>query len=147
MEFGKLKFAYNKVYIPLFLNPVRAGFPSPAEDFKEKDLDLNEYLIQHPASTYMVRVKGDSMIDLGYYPGDILIVDKSKIPVNGSLIIAGIDYEFTFKKYIKEGDKIKLIPANKKYQPIVITPETNFEVWGVVIHSIHHPPKNEYRSS
>jgi len=125
------------VELPIFLESVSAGFPSPADDYMEGKLDLNKYLIKNQSATFFVRVTGDSMINAGIYSGDILIVDRSLIPKDGSIVIAVIDSELLVKRmqYIK--NKIYLSPENPKFEPIEITVEMNFEVWGVVTTVIH----------
>jgi DNA polymerase V len=125
------------VELPIFLESVSAGFPSPAEDYMEGKLDLNKYLIKNPSATFFVRVTGDSMINAGIYSGDILIVDRSLSPKDSSIVIAVIDSELLVKRmqYIK--NKIYLSPENPKFEPIEITGEMNFEVWGVVTTVIH----------
>lgn len=123
--------------LPLVSTQVPAGFPSPASDYIEKMLDLNEHLISKPAATFLVRVSGDSMIDVGIFENDILIVDRSKTPLSGSIIVGVVNGEFTLKTFLKHQDKIILKPENKKYTPIEITQNMGFEVWGVVIHAIH----------
>ncbi len=122
--------------VPLIETKVQAGFPSPAEDFSETSIDLNKELIEHPLSTYFCRVNGDSMQDVGIYDGDLLVVDKSLTPINGSIAVCYVDGEFTLKKIKIEKDCCWLIPANQKYQPIKITEENNFKVWGIVKHAI-----------
>lgn len=129
----------NKVEIPLFLESVSAGFPSPADDYIEGKLDLNSYLIKNPSSTFFVRVTGDSMIEAGIYSGDILIVDRSLEPKHGNIIIAVLDSELTVKRLsidVKDS-KISLLPENSNYEAILITNEMQFEVWGVVTNVIH----------
>ncbi|MFH1049623.1 MAG: translesion error-prone DNA polymerase V autoproteolytic subunit [bacterium] len=125
------------VELPIFLESVSAGFPSPAEDYMEGKLDLNKYLIKNQSATFFVRVTGDSMVNAGIYSGDILIVDRSLNPKDGSIVIAVIDSELLVKRmqYIK--NKIYLTPENPKFEPIEITGEMNFEVWGVVTTVIH----------
>lgn len=125
--------------IPLYTNLVNAGFPSPAEDHVERLIDLNEELISNQLATFMLRVKGDSMIEAGIYENDILIVDNSIEATNGKVIIGTLNGEFTVKRLKKEGDKITLLPENKNYKPINITPSTDFKVWGVVTYVIHKP--------
>lgn len=117
---------------PLFLSPVAAGFPSPADDFIERKLDLNEYLIRHPLATYFVRVSGNSMINAGIYDQDLLIVDRALNPLNNDIIIASLDGELTVKRIIKNQNKIYLKAENPDYSAIQILPESNFLVWGVV---------------
>jgi DNA polymerase V len=115
---------------------VKAGFPSPAEDYIEKQLDLNELLIKHPAATFFVKVEGDSMINAGIMPGSILVIDRAVPPANNKIVLAVINGEFTVKRFKRNGNIIILEPENPKYQEFPITPETDFQVWGVVIHVI-----------
>lgn len=123
--------------LPLFLEPVSAGFPSPADDYLESKLDLNDLIVRNPASTFFVRVTGDSMKDAGIYSGDILVVDKALEPKDGSVIIAVIDGELTVKRLSKIQNKLFLLPENTNYKPIEITEQMSFEVWGVVKTVIH----------
>src|SRR4030042_6039051 len=88
----------TKVKLPLYISRIKAGFPSPADDYIEKELDLNEYLIKHPAATFFVRVEGNSMIDAGIHSGDILIVDKSLEAKNNKIVIAVVNGELTVKR-------------------------------------------------
>ncbi len=125
---------------PLFMAPVYAGFPSPADDYIEGKLDLNDYLIKHPAATFFVRAAGDSMIDAGIHSGDILIVDRALEPCNDHVVIAVIDGELTVKRICKSGDKLFLMADNRYYKPIEVTEEMNCCIWGVVtavIHELH----------
>lgn len=111
---------------------VPAGFPSPAADYLEEEIDFNQYLKPRPNATFVIRVKGDSMIDAHIPDNALLIVDKSLKPSNNSIIIAVVDNEFTVKRLIKNSSGIRLMPANNKYKPIQITEDTDFRVWGVV---------------
>jgi len=122
---------------PLFMAPVYAGFPSPADDYIEGKLDLNDYLVKHPAATFFVRAAGDSMIDAGIHPGDILIVDRALEPCNNNVVIAAVDGELTVKRIRKSGDKLFLMAENMYYKPIEVTEEMNAEIWGVVTNVIH----------
>lgn len=123
---------------------IKAGFPSPSQDYIDAAIDLNKELIKHPASTFYGRVSGDSMIDAGLHDGDIVIIDKLEKPQNGDMVVCFIDGEFTIKyidiEHKKEG-VIWLIPANPKYKPIKITPENDFIVWGKVIQIISKPQR------
>ncbi|MEM6838644.1 MAG: translesion error-prone DNA polymerase V autoproteolytic subunit [Cyanobacteria bacterium P01_C01_bin.120] len=121
----------------MFIIAVPAGFPSPAEDYVEGPLDLNRYLIHHPAATFFVRVIGDSMTGVGIYPNDLLIVDRAVDPISGSIVIAVINGDLTVKRLHQGGDRVALLPENPAYQPIEITPAMTFEIWGVVTKSIH----------
>ena len=123
--------------LPLFVSEVPAGFPSPAEDYIDKKLDLNEYLIRHPAATYFVRVSGDSMQGAGIHSGDLLIVDRSLEARHKHVVIAVYRGELTVKRLHKLKQKIFLMPENSNYAPIEISPDEDFEIWGVVTYVIH----------
>ena len=114
---------------------IKAGFPSPAEDYLQDSLDFNRDMIQHPESTFYGRVSGDSMIDVGIYDGDIAVIDKSEEAQDKDIIVAYVNGEFTIKfldtTHLKEG-YIELLPANKQYKPIRVDNIDEFEVWGVV---------------
>ena len=117
-------------------NRVSAGIPSPAEHTSTVKLDLNKELIKNPASTFYARVKGVSMIDAGIDDGDLIVIDKSIEPYNGCLAVCYIDGEFTVKRFEKHKDFCLLVPANKDYNPIRITSENEFIIWGVVTYVI-----------
>ena len=123
--------------LPMFLESVSAGFPSPADDYIEGKLDMNEFLIRNPSATFFVRVTGESMIDAGIQSGDILVVDRSLTPKSGSIVIAVINGELLVKRLQKEKNEIWLYPDNANYKPIEITSEMSFDVWGVVAFVIH----------
>ena len=116
---------------------VCAGFPSPADDYIEGKLDLNEHLIKHPAATFFVRAVGDSMTGAGIHPGDILIVDRALEPSNNAIVIAVLKGEMTVKRMRKTRDRLFLVPDNESYEPFEVTGETDVEVWGVVTVVIH----------
>lgn len=122
---------------PVFLERVPAGFPSPAGDYLEGKLDLNDYLIKHPAATFFVRVTGDSMMEASIHSGDLLIVDRSLEPQDGSIVIAVLDWELTVKQLEKRKGKLRLLPANKNYEPLEVSEQQSFEIWGIVTHVIH----------
>lgn len=123
--------------IPFFISPVSAGFPSPAADYIEKSLDLNEYLVKHPTATFFVRVSGNSMIKAGIFSGDMLIVDRSLSPQQDSVVVAILNGEFTVKRFRREGGRVVLYPENDEYKPIAINENTDFQIWGVVTSVIH----------
>ena len=123
--------------IPLFSTRVAAGFPSPADDYIEAKLDLNEHLIKHPAATFFVRVTGDSMIGAGIHENDILVVDRSLKPVNGKVVIAVINGELTVKRLSMVGGKVALQAENDRYPTIHIDEVMDFSIWGVVTNVIH----------
>mgnify|MGYP001774461866 CR=1 FL=1 len=127
--------------IPLFLEAVPAGFPSPASDYCERTLDLNELCIQKPAATYFVRVQGDSMIEAGIFPGDILVVDRSLDAHHGDIIIAAFNGELTVKK-LETSPQMRLVPMNQHHAPIIVPEGADLEIFGVattVIHSLRKP--------
>ena len=123
--------------IPFFQSNVSAGFPSPAEDFMDLDLNLQDYLVQHPSATFCVRVTGDSMQNAGIFSGDVMVVDRALEAKNNSIVLAVLDGEFTVKRIQKRVGKLYLTPENKNFSPIEIIEEMNFQVWGVVTHIIH----------
>lgn len=127
----------NEIELPLFSNKVRAGFPSPAEDHIDQKLDLNQFLIKHPAATFFVRVEGDSMKNAGISNGDILIVDRAITPQSGQIIVAILNGEFTVKRVKKQGQHLLLIPENPEFPLMEVTEESDFQVWGVVTYTIH----------
>ena len=112
---------------------VHAGFPSPVEDaYMSQPIDLNKELVNHPATTFIVRVVGDSMIDEGIDPGDLLIVDRSRYPSQQNLTVCMVSGEFCVKRIVQKGNKVLLKSGNRKYPPIEVTPDMGFTVWGVV---------------
>jgi DNA polymerase V len=122
---------------PLMVSPVAAGFPSPAEQYIESPLDLNKLLVTKPAATYFVRAEGDSMLGAGIRSGDILVVDRSLNAVDGSIVIAAVDNEFTVKYLRKDESGIRLEPANRKYKPITFCDGMELRLFGVVTAVIH----------
>lgn len=136
-EIFSVDYNASKKSFPLLLTIVPAGFPSPADDYVEHKLDLNEHLIQHPTATFFVRVEGDSMIDANIYSGDILIVDRALEVHHNSIVVAHMYGEFTVKRVEKKNNQLYLAPANKNYAPLLITSEMDIEIWGVVSYIIH----------
>jgi DNA polymerase V len=127
----------SRLAVPLAGESVPAGFPSPAEEYLEKRLDLNEHLVARPESTYFVRVSGDSMIGAGIHHGDLLVVDRSLDPRPGNVVIALVDGEFTVKRLRRTAIGLELAPENPEYGVIPLSEETDFQVWGVVLHVVH----------
>ncbi len=127
----------SKVEIPLFSSKVAAGFPSPADDYIEKTLDLNDLLIQKPAATFFVRAEGESMLGAGIHPNDILVVDRSIKPIIGKIIICALYGELTVKRLKSVADKIILAAENPAYADITVKEEADFVIWGVVTNVIH----------
>ncbi len=126
----------SKIKIPLAQTPIKAGFPSPAEDYLEPPIDLNQTLIRHPASTFFGRVSGESMCDAGIHEGDILIIDKSLEPYNGAAAVCFIDGEFTLKFIRIFRREVWLIPANPSFPKLKVSAENNFLIWGIVTYVI-----------
>ena len=119
--------------LPLYLHRIPAGFPSPADDYIESGLDLNDLLVRNPAATFMVRVSGDSMIGVGIHDGDILVIDRSETAVHGKIVVAALDGEMTVKRlHLKDG-QCRLVPENKAFRPIQVGTEQDLQVWGVVV--------------
>ena len=121
---------------------VVAGFPSPAEQYLEPPLDLNEFLIKRPAATYFVRVEGDSMIGAGIHDGDLLVVDRSLRPASGDVIIASVDGDFTVKTFRRDKDGVRLEPANPAYPIIYIRKGQELDYFGKVTACIHRFTKS-----
>ena len=117
--------------LPLFGDLVQCGFPSPAQDYVEKTLDLNEWLIRHPSATYFFRAAGDSMIEGGISDGDLLVVDSSRTAEHGDIVIAAVEGEFTVKR-LQLRPTVQLIPMNSAYSPIIVGSEDTLDVFGVV---------------
>ena len=116
---------------------VSAGFPSPADDYLEKSLDLNARLLPHPASTFFIRAGGETMSGVGILEGTLLIVDRSCRPKNGDTVVATVNGDFTVRLYAKTGGKIFLKTTNPDDQPIAVTDEAEIEIWGVVTFAIN----------
>jgi DNA polymerase V len=127
----------KKIVRPLFNCSVSAGFPSPADDYIDRKLDLNDLLIKNPPATFFVRAAGDSMINAGINHGDILIVDRSLEAGSGQIVIAALHGELTVKRLFKKGAACRLMAENPNYPPLEITEESQCEIWGVVTSVIH----------
>lgn len=129
------------IIVPFIYNQVEAGFPSPAADYIQEDIDLAKYLVPKPLSTVVVKVIGDSMIDAFIPPDCLLVVDRSIKPAHNHILIAIINGEYNVKRLIKTKAGIQLIPANQKYPVINITEDMDFRIWGVVTRIIIDPYK------
>ncbi|MDR5900257.1 translesion error-prone DNA polymerase V autoproteolytic subunit [Halomonas vilamensis] len=125
--------------LPLFTSAVRAGFPSPADDHLDTDLDLHRHVVKHPAATYFVRVEGDSMIGDGIHPGDLLVVDRSLDALPGRILVIAVDGELTVKCLERVGQRAYLRASNPAYPPIPLDGRES-HVWGVVTHVLHSLP-------
>lgn len=126
----------SEIKIPLISSRISAGFPSPAIDFVDLSIDMNRHLVKHPSSTFYGRVKGHSMKNAGIFNDDLLVIDKSLEPSNGKIAICYIDGEFTVKRIKIEKKCIWLMAENKEYEPILVTQENDFLIWGIVTHVI-----------
>lgn len=124
--------------LPFATEGIRAGFPSPAQDYMTDSIDLNKELVLHPATTFYARAVGNSMTGFGISDGDLLVIDKSIEPVDGDIVVAFIDGEFTLKRIMKDENECNLwlVPGNEDYPPIKITEENVFIVWGVLTYNI-----------
>ena len=133
-----LRFVREKEYaLPLYAAGVSAGFPSPADDYVESALDLNEHLVREPAATFFVRAQGESMIGAGIHDGDLLIVDRSAETTNGKVVIASINGELTVKRYLRRDGKVWLTPENPAYKALLLNEGDDVRMWGVVTNVIH----------
>ncbi|MDO7138674.1 MULTISPECIES: LexA family protein [Algibacter] len=128
----------TSVQLPFVVEGISAGFPSPADDFLDINIDLNKHLIKNPSTTFYGKVKGDSMIDAGIHNGDLLIIDKSLEPKNNKIAVCFIDGEFTVKRIKIEKDIVWLIAENEQYKPIKVTKDNDFVIWGIVINVVKY---------
>ena len=136
MKKGKLTFLKpekgNNLGQWLVEQGISAGFPSPADDFKEVRISLDKELVKNQESTFYARVNGDSMLEAGIDDGDLLVIDKSLSPENGKIAVCLVDGEFTVKRIKKEKDKFYLMPENENYKPIELREDNELTIWGVV---------------
>lgn len=133
---GRVDITAPPLKLPLAAGEVRTGFPSPADDYLEAELDLVAHLVQHPSATYYLSAKGASMTGAGIYDGDLLIVDRSLEPKTGHIVIMSVDGELTCKKLGTIGNRPYLIASNPEFRPIPLEGK-ECQVWGVVTHNIH----------
>ena len=138
-NFEILKLAENPdpLLLPMFSHSIRAGFPSPADDYVADTLDLNEFLVHRKEATFFVKAKGDSMIGAGIHDGDTLIVDRSITAADGCIVIAVVDAEFTVKRLRKQKGAISLLPENPLFNPIEFKEGQELQIFGVVTNVIH----------
>lgn len=125
------------VRLPLFSHKIAAGFPSPADDYVQDNIDLNAHLIRHKAATFLLRVRGDSMVGAGIHDGDLLVVDRSLEPVHDRVVIAVLEGELTVKRLSRRDGRVRLLPENPAYAPIEVGDEQELVIWGVVTSVIH----------
>lgn len=131
----------SETLIPLYNEKIHAGFESPAADYEEERIDLNAYVTKYPHATFYARVVGDCMVGSGIYPEDLLVVDRSLTPANGDIVVGILNNDFILRSYFKQGKKEYLMPDNPAYQPIESNSTTQFEIWGVVPHSVSNQKK------
>lgn len=124
---------FETIDLPLFVERVSCGFPSPAQDYVEERLDLNKLVIRHASATYFIKVSGDSMKEAGINDGDLLVVDRSLKPEHGDIVVAAVDGEFTVKELCLH-PAVKLVPRNSAYSEIQVSDEGELEIFGVVTH-------------
>lgn len=127
----------KRIYLPVAGSKVQAGFPSPATEYEDDSLDINDIVVSNPAATFYVRVKGNSMIDANISEGDVLVVDRSIEAIHGKIVIAVVDGDFTVKTLFLKDGIVKLVPANPDYPEIVLHNEQELNIWGVVSYIIH----------
>ena len=123
--------------LPLYLSPVQAGFPSPAEEHMERPLDLHEHLVRHKSATFFLRASGQSMVNAGIFDGDLLVVDRAIAAAHNKVVIAALDGELTVKRLVRRNGRVLLVPENPDYPEIDITEHEYVHIWGVVTYVIH----------
>ena len=123
--------------LPLYGSKVSAGFPSPADDYLEGTLDLNQHLVKHPSATFFVRASGESMLGAGIHPDDILVVDRSLEATSGRIVIVALEGELTVKRLHIDAQGVRLLPENPAFSPIEVKEEDTLHIWGVVTNVIH----------
>ncbi len=128
--------ARGSATVPLMAETAACGFPSPADDYLDRPLDFNELLIRNPAATFAVRIAGESMINVGLFPGDIAIIDRSITPVDKAIVLALVDGEFTIKRYRLKRGRVVLQAENPAFKDMIIAEGSAFEVWGVLTNAI-----------
>ena len=127
----------ERVGLPLYLAPVEAGFPSPAEDYLDRRLDLHQHLVRNEAATFFLRAHGESMLGAGIHDGDLLIVDRSMDAAHRKVVIAALDGELTVKRLLHREGRVLLAPENPRFEPIDITESESVHLWGVVTYVVH----------
>lgn len=121
---------------PLFAAQPAAGFPAPADDLIERALDVNDLVVKNPASTFFVRVQGDSMEGARIFGGDVLVVDRAITPADGAIVVAAVYGEMVVKRLQKRGETHVLISENEAYEPIIVSDNDDCFIWGVVVGSV-----------
>jgi DNA polymerase V len=136
-EIFKLADMDSELIAQFITSPISAGFPSPANDYQEEQIDLKKLLFKNPINTYVLRAKGNSMQDIYINPNDLIIVDTSIEPLNNDICVCVVDGDYTLKRISKSADKLYLMPYNKDLKPIEVTIDNRFSIWGVLTYSIH----------
>ncbi|KNH45201.1 MULTISPECIES: LexA family protein [Pseudomonas] len=134
---GRIRVEPASGLLPVFTSKLSCGFPSPAEDLIEEMSSLDDIAVANPPATYLVRSGGDSMIDAGIWPNDVIVVDRSKKAVNRSIVVAIHEGEFVCKRLVIAGDVVLLCPENTSYSPIVIADKESLIIWGVCTFNLH----------
>ena len=127
----------QRMGLPLYLAPVEAGFPSPADDYLDRRLDLHQHLVRNEAATFFLRAHGESMLGAGIHDGDLLIVDRSMDAAHRKVVIAALDGELTVKRLLHREGRVLLAPENPRFEPIDITESESVHIWGVVTYVVH----------
>ena len=122
--------------VPMFSSRPAAGFPAPGDDQVERVLDINDLVVQHPESTFFVRVEGDSMVGVGIFSGDVLVVDRAPEPRDGSIVVAAVNGEMVVKQLVITDGKRELHSANDNYSPILVGDDEECYIWGTVVGSV-----------
>lgn len=135
MKFYSVAIEPADLQLPLFQDLIHCGFPSPATDFLDKTLDLNELCIRHPSASFYIRAEGESMVEAGILSGDLLIVNKAETPRHGDIVVAAVEGEFTVKKLCTH-PVLCLKPMNPDYKTLIVNPD-ELDNFGVVTHAIH----------
>jgi DNA polymerase V len=133
--------------LPYAEQGIQAGFPSTAQDYIDESIDLNRAIVTHPAATFYGRVSGKSMIGEGIEPDDLIVIDRSIEPADGDLAVCCVDGDFTLKRIHLEKNRVWLIPANESFDPILVTPDNQFEVWGIVTYIIKKSKRKRINNS
>ncbi|MGZ9709376.1 LexA family protein [Glaciimonas sp. GNP009] len=123
--------------LTLFDGPVYAGFPSPASDYAQRRINLNEHLLMNEQASFLFRVRGDSMLGIGIYDDDTLIVDRSITPAHNHIVLAIVDEEFTVKRLFQRGQLVRLLAENPAFPPIMLKEGQELRIWGVVTFNLH----------
>ncbi|HLV97044.1 MAG TPA: translesion error-prone DNA polymerase V autoproteolytic subunit [Ktedonobacterales bacterium] len=135
----------SSLQLPLFSSYVRAGFPNPADDHHEPDIDLNTLLVRNPVATFLLRVDGESMIDAGIYPEDLVVVDRSLTVQQRDVVVAEVEGEFLIKRFLRQNGAILLASENPVFRPLIFTPEMDLSIFGVVTFTLHRHRTRRWR--